>query len=135
MKEEWALLMDLLESSKLLLQQLYVTRCFDNSLVLPKQPENNILDYQSQQHKLMPMLAFAYAFLFEGFYLVNKDSEMKDEQVIADVLALPAGLKAYATSYTKKSLSVCRKSYGGQGYAAVKRFGDLYNDQDIFQTF
>ncbi|PPE01519.1 hypothetical protein GOBAR_DD01448 [Gossypium barbadense] len=104
----------------------------------PEQPEVSILDYQSQQHKLMPMLASSYAFHFATQYLVQKYSEMKkmhDEQLVADVHALSAGLKAYVTSYTAKSLSTCREACGGHGYAAVNRFGSLRNDHDIFQTF
>ncbi|KAJ6802424.1 acyl-coenzyme A oxidase 2, peroxisomal [Iris pallida] len=104
----------------------------------PKKPEVSILDYQSQQHKLMPMLASTYAFHFATRHLVDKYSEMKkshDEEVVGDVHALSAGLKAYVTSYTAKSLSVCREACGGHGYAAVNRFGILRNDHDIFQTF
>ncbi|KAF5960531.1 hypothetical protein HYC85_001740 [Camellia sinensis] len=104
----------------------------------PRQPEISILDYQSHQHKLMPMLASTYAFHFATLHLLEKYSEMKkshDEQVVADVHALSAGLKAYVTSYTAKSLSICRESCGGHGYAAVNRFGSLRNDHDIFQTF
>lgn len=104
----------------------------------PKQPEVSILDYQSQQHRLMPMLASAYAFHFATRYLIDKYSEMKkshDEEVVGDVHTLSAGLKAYITSYTAKSLSVCREACGGHGYAAVNRFGILRNDHDIFQTF
>uniref|UniRef100_A0A1J3H7A1 Acyl-coenzyme A oxidase n=1 Tax=Noccaea caerulescens TaxID=107243 RepID=A0A1J3H7A1_NOCCA len=103
-----------------------------------KQPEVSILDYQSHQHKLMPMLASTYAYHFATVHLVEKYSEMKkthDEQLIADVHALSAGLKSYVTSYTNKSLSVCREACGGHGYAAVNRFGSLRNDHDIFQTF
>ncbi|KAJ7539350.1 hypothetical protein O6H91_11G088400 [Diphasiastrum complanatum] len=104
----------------------------------PNQPEISILDYQSQQQKLMPMLASAYGFHFATKYLVKQYSEMKisrDEAVIADVHALSAGLKSYITSYTAKALSICRESCGGHGYAAVNRFGSLRNDHDIFQTF
>ncbi|KAL1215478.1 Acyl-coenzyme A oxidase 2, peroxisomal [Cardamine amara subsp. amara] len=104
----------------------------------PKQPEVSILDYQSQQHKLMPMLASTYAYHFATVYLVEKYSEMKkthEEQLVADVHALSAGLKSYITSYTAKALSVCREACGGHGYAAVNRFGSLRNDHDIFQTF
>lgn len=104
----------------------------------PKQPEVSILDYQSHQHKLMPMLASTYAFHFATVHLVDSYSEMKrshDEELIADVHALSAGLKAYVTSYTAKSLSICREACGGHGYAAVNRFGILRNDHDIFQTF
>ncbi|XP_077249949.1 acyl-CoA oxidase 2 [Tasmannia lanceolata] len=104
----------------------------------PKKPEISILDYQSQQHKLMPMLASTYAFHFATQYLMEKYSEMKkthDEKVVGDVHALSAGLKAYVTSYTAKSLSICREACGGHGYAAINRFGILRNDHDIFQTF
>nr|XP_023919132.1 acyl-coenzyme A oxidase 2, peroxisomal isoform X1 [Quercus suber] len=104
----------------------------------PKQPEVSILDYQSQQHKLMPMLASTYAFHFATQHLVEIYSEMKkthDEELVGDVHALSAGLKAYVTSYTAKSLSICREACGGHGYAAVNRFGSLRNDHDIFQTF
>ncbi|XVF15156.1 hypothetical protein REPUB_Repub09cG0125800 [Reevesia pubescens] len=104
----------------------------------PKQPEVSILDYQSHQHKLMPMLASTYAFHFAAQNLVEKYSEMKkthDEQLVGDVHALSAGLKSYVTSYTARSLSTCREACGGHGYAAVNRFGILRNDHDIFQTF
>lgn len=104
----------------------------------PNKPEISILDYQSQQCRLLPMLASTYAFHFATNYLVERYVEMKkshDDAVIADVHALSAGLKSYVTAYTAKSLSVCRESCGGHGYAAVNRFGSLRNDHDIFQTF
>ncbi|XP_021316879.1 acyl-coenzyme A oxidase 2, peroxisomal [Sorghum bicolor] len=104
----------------------------------PKQPEISVLDYQSHQNKLMPMLASSYAFHFATVMLVDKYSEMKktnDEDLIADVHVLSSGLKAYITSYTAKSISICREACGGHGYAAVNRFGALRNDHDIFQTF
>ncbi|KAI5074631.1 hypothetical protein GOP47_0010592 [Adiantum capillus-veneris] len=104
----------------------------------PNKPEISILDYQSQQCRLLPMLASTYAFHFATDYLVDRYVEMKktlDDEVIADVHALSAGLKAYVTAYTAKSLSICREACGGHGYAAVNRFGSLRNDHDIFQTF
>ncbi|KAH7366185.1 hypothetical protein KP509_18G066600 [Ceratopteris richardii] len=104
----------------------------------PNKPETVILDYQSQQGRLIPMLASSYAFHFATEYLVDRYVEMKrtrDDEVIADVHALSAGLKSYVTAYTAKSLSICREACGGHGYAAVNRFGSLRNDHDIFQTF
>ncbi|KGN53223.2 hypothetical protein Csa_014485 [Cucumis sativus] len=91
----------------------------------PKQAEVSILDYQSQQHKLMPMLASTYAFQFATIQLVEKYTQMKkthDEELVGDVHALSAGLKAYITSYTAKSLSTCREACGGHGYAAVAAY-------------
>eukprot|EP00899_Mesostigma_viride_P005704 jgi/Mesvir1/15134/Mv14767-RA.1 len=97
-----------------------------------------ILDYQSQQLKLMPMLANAYANHFAAEYLVGRYSEMKrshDETLVADVHALSAGLKAVITNYTASALNVCREATGGHGYASINRLGAMRNDHDIFQTF
>ncbi|CAM0901567.1 unnamed protein product [Alopecurus aequalis] len=104
----------------------------------PKQPEISLLDYQSHQHKLMPILASAYAFHFGAAYLVQEFSKMKktnDDALVADVHVLTSGLKSYITSYTAKSISICRESCGGHGYATVNFLGNMRNDHDIFQTF
>jgi acyl-CoA oxidase len=58
-----------------------------------------------------------------------------DEALVTDVHSLSAGLKAYVTTYTADALSLCRRSCGGHGYAAVNRFGIWRSDHDIFQTF
>eukprot|EP00891_Asterochloris_glomerata_P007525 jgi/Astpho2/7525/Aster-02090 len=97
-----------------------------------------VLDYLSQQQKLMPMLATCYALHFTSRFLVAQYVEMKrskNEDLVADVHSLSAGLKAYTTSYTAAALSTCRECCGGHGYAAVNRFGAWRSDHDIFQTF
>ena len=104
----------------------------------PDAPEVAILDYQTQQEKLMPMLAAAYGLGFAKDFLVAQYAEMKssrDEKLVADVHSLSAGLKAYVTNYTANALSVCRECCGGHGYAAVNRFGAWRSDHDIFKTF
>lgn len=104
----------------------------------PDSPEISILDYQSQQESLMPMLAYAYGLGFAKDYLVQQYVTMRkthDEKLVADVHSLSAGLKAFVTSYTANALSVCRRSCGGHGYAAVNRLGGWRSDHDIFQTF
>lgn len=104
----------------------------------PDAPEVAILDYQSTQKKLIPMLATTYALHFAKDLLVDKYCDMKrtkDEKLVEEVHALSAGLKAYTTGYTAAALSVCRESCGGHGYAAVNRLGALRSDHDIFQTF
>ena len=71
-------------------------------------------------------------------HLIAKYAEMKktrDEETVADVHSLSAGLKAYVSSFTAAAINTCRESCGGHGYAAVNRFGSLRNDHDIFQTF
>ena len=100
--------------------------------------EISVLDYPSQQLKLMPMLATAYVLHFTRNTLVDKYTEAKrtkNEVLVADVHSLSAGLKAYTTNYTNAALSVARECCGGHGYAAVNRLGALRSDHDIFQTF
>lgn len=104
----------------------------------PDSTEIAILDYQSQQEKLMPMLARAYGLGFAKDFLVEQYVNMKtsrNEKLVADVHSLSAGLKAYVTDYTATALSVCREACGGHGYAAVNRFGAWRSDHDIFKTF
>jgi acyl-CoA oxidase len=104
----------------------------------PDGSEIAVLDYQSLQWRLMPMLATTYALHFAKNQLVDMYCEMKrsrDEELIADVHSFSAGLKAYTTSYTANALSVCREACGGHGYAAINRLGALRSDHDIFQTF
>lgn len=60
----------------------------------PGSPEIAVLDYTSQQQKLMPMLATCYALHFTSRFLVQQYAEMKrtkDEDLVADVHALSAG--------------------------------------------
>jgi acyl-CoA oxidase len=60
----------------------------------PGSPEIAVLDYTSQQLKLMPMLATCYALHFTSRYLVQQYAEMKrtkEEELVADVHALSAG--------------------------------------------
>lgn len=101
-------------------------------------PEVSVLDYPSQQLRLLPALATCYALGAAKDALVAKYVEFKrtrDEALQADAHALSAGLKAYTTSFTAATLNVCRECCGGHGYAAVNRLGALRSDHDIFQTF
>lgn len=41
----------------------------ENSNTSHREPEPQILDYQTQQYKLFPVLAMAYAFTFVGQYM------------------------------------------------------------------
>jgi acyl-CoA oxidase len=97
-----------------------------------------VLDYQSLQQRLMPIVASAYVYSFARDALVKKYAEAKKTRqpaAVEEVHALSAGLKAQVTSFTATALSTCREACGGHGYAAVNRLGALRSDHDIFQTF
>ena len=62
--------------------------------------ETTILDYQTHQRRLLPIVATAYGVNFARDQLVDMFVEMKkteDPQLVADVHALSAGLKAWTT--------------------------------------
>lgn len=105
----------------------------------PGQPEIAILDYQSQQQRLMPLLAASFAFHFARKYLAERYTLLKkgnpSEALVAEVHAMSSGLKAHITAFTASAISVCREACGGHGYSALNRLGQLRNDHDIYQTF
>ena len=60
----------------------------------PDAPEVAVLDYQTQQGRLMPMLATAYTLHFAVRFLVHQYIEAKhtkEDELVADVHALSAG--------------------------------------------
>ncbi|RXN15803.1 peroxisomal acyl-coenzyme A oxidase 1 isoform X1 [Labeo rohita] len=69
----------------------------------PGEPEPQILDYQTQQYKLFPLLAAAYAFHFVGQYMsktynrILGDINQGDFSEMPELHALSAGLKAFTT--------------------------------------
>ena len=105
----------------------------------PGEPEIAIIDYQSQQQRLMPLLATCYAFHFARKYLAERYNLMKkgnpSDALISEVHAMSSGLKAHITAFTASAISTCREACGGHGYSALNRFGQLRNDHDIYQTF
>ena len=98
------------------------------------QPETVILDYQTHQRRLMPLLAKAYGLDFAFKYLGRRYADRTEEDA-REIEALAAGLKAYSTWNTTHTLQTCREACGGQGYLAVNRFAALKADTDIFTTF
>ena len=70
-----------------------------------------VLDYLSQQQKLMPMLATCYALHFTSRFLVAQYVEMKrskNEDLVADVHSLSAGGPCYVASQLGNTQSTTR---------------------------
>lgn len=97
-------------------------------------PEMFILDYQTHQRRLMPLLAKSYALHFGLEYLKQRYiNRSHDDEREVEVIA--AGLKAYSTWHATEAIQTCRECCGGQGYLAENRLADLKADSDVFTTF
>jgi len=101
-------------------------------------PENGsevpILNYRTHQRRLMPLLANTYALHFGLQYLTKRFMKRSDED-IQEIEALAAGLKAWGTWNTTKTLQECREACGGKGYLSENRIDRLKNDTEIYTTF
>ncbi|XP_073206996.1 peroxisomal acyl-coenzyme A oxidase 2 isoform X3 [Lepidochelys kempii] len=98
----------------------------------PSDPEAKILDYQTQQQKLLPLLATAYAFHFMNAFVnefYNKGyTEIKQGNFdsLPELHALTSGLKAIITDYCTAGAEVCLRACGGHGYSALSGLPFLY---------
>ncbi|KAM9856642.1 peroxisomal acyl-coenzyme A oxidase 1 [Aulostomus maculatus] len=102
------------------------------SEIRPGEPEPQILDYQTQQYKLFPLLAMAYAFTFVGQYMsqtyhrITGDINQGDFSELPELHALSAGLKAFTSWAANSGIEVCRMSCGGHGYSRSSALPDIY---------
>ncbi|XP_070533282.1 peroxisomal acyl-coenzyme A oxidase 1-like [Ptychodera flava] len=94
--------------------------------------EPQILDYQSQQMKLFPLVATAYAFNFAAWTTRLRYIEVIMEinsgniESLPELHALSAGLKAFTSYVMNEGIEVCRMSCGGHGYSCASGFPELY---------
>jgi acyl-CoA oxidase len=98
-----------------------------------------VLDYRTQQRRLMPLLARTYALHFAQQELSEKFHRAfttdVDDRERRELESLAAGMKANASWHAMQTIQTCRECCGGAGYMAKNRFGELRNDIDIFTTF
>jgi acyl-CoA oxidase len=96
--------------------------------------ETLILDYPSHQERLFPLLANVYALDFALKHLVAKNEETQPGKS-RPLETLAAGLKAYTSWNTTRTIQTCREACGGEGYMSVNRFAALKADTDVYATF
>ncbi|KAK9095255.1 hypothetical protein Scep_026724 [Stephania cephalantha] len=78
--------------------------------------ETQVIDYKTQQNRLFPLLASAYAFRFVGEWLkwlytdVTQRLQAKDFSTLPEAHACTAGLKSLTTSFTAVSYQIERLS-------------------------
>ncbi|GMJ11001.1 acyl-CoA oxidase 1 [Hibiscus trionum] len=95
-------------------------------------PETQVIDYKTQQNRLFPLLASAYAFRFVGQWLmwlyndVTQKLQANDFSTLPEVHACTAGLKCITTSATADGIEECRKLCGGHGYLSSSGLPELF---------
>ncbi|KAM8930329.1 peroxisomal acyl-coenzyme A oxidase 2 [Pelodytes ibericus] len=98
----------------------------------PGDREAKIIDYQTQQQKLFPLLAISYATNFAVKYVnqvyndVYKMIKVEDFGSLPELHALTSGMKAYLTEACSTGVEVCRKACGGHGYSLFSGLPTLY---------
>uniref|UniRef100_A0A8C5RAN6 Acyl-coenzyme A oxidase n=1 Tax=Leptobrachium leishanense TaxID=445787 RepID=A0A8C5RAN6_9ANUR len=96
------------------------------------EPEPQIMDFQTQQYKLFPLLATAYAFQFVGSYMsetyhrITGDIQQGNLSELPELHALSAGLKAFTTWVANYGIEECRMACGGHGYSRCSGIPDIY---------
>ncbi|PIK44722.1 putative peroxisomal acyl-coenzyme A oxidase 1 isoform X3 [Apostichopus japonicus] len=104
------------------------------SELIPGKPEPRILDYQSQQMKLFPQIASAFALLICGAQLKDRFLEYLAQTDEGNFSALPelhgttAGVKAFTTEMASSGLEILRMSCGGHGFSAASGFPEIYSN-------
>ncbi|XP_030513311.1 peroxisomal acyl-coenzyme A oxidase 1 [Rhodamnia argentea] len=95
-------------------------------------PETQVIDYKTQQSRLFPLLASAYAFRFVGEWLkwlytdVTQRLQANDFSTLPEAHACTAGLKSLTTSATADAIEECRKLCGGHGYLTSSGLPELF---------
>ncbi|GCC21904.1 hypothetical protein chiPu_0000286 [Chiloscyllium punctatum] len=99
----------------------------------PGEMEAKILDYQTQQQKLLPQLATTFAFHFMSSSLETFCNQVKvqikskgDASSLPELHALSAGLKALISDACSAGVEVCRRACGGHGYSKLSGLPSLY---------
>ncbi|TMW65984.1 hypothetical protein Poli38472_003749 [Pythium oligandrum] len=106
-----------------------------------KHPETKLLDYQSHQYRLMPLLAKAYAYHFQTSYINSLISKFEQDggdlemDLLADIHGTMAGFKAFSTWDVLAAIEECRQSCGGNGYSAYNALPALLADFSVIVTF
>ncbi|KAL4145106.1 hypothetical protein PRNP1_012779 [Phytophthora ramorum] len=103
--------------------------------------ETRLLDYQTHQYRLMPVLARAYAYRLQTRHITRLlqqfDAQGSDisEALLADIHGTMSGFKAFCTWDVQEGIDACRQSCGGNGYSKYTGLAELLADFSVMVTF
>ncbi|KAG7400370.1 acyl-Coenzyme A oxidase [Phytophthora boehmeriae] len=104
-------------------------------------PETKLLDYQTHQHRLMPVLARAYAYRLQTRHITRLLQQFEahgsdiSEALLADIHGTMSGFKAFCTWDVQEGIDMCRQSCGGNGYSVYTGLAELLADFSVMVTF
>jgi len=104
-------------------------------------PEMQIIDYVTQQHKLFPQIANAYALTMAGSFMLQLYMSSISEINKGVLTSLPvlhatsAGLKAFSTEVVCHGIELCRLACGGMGYSLASGLPYVYVKALPSQTY
>ncbi|XP_072946847.1 acyl-coenzyme A oxidase 1-like isoform X2 [Epargyreus clarus] len=99
----------------------------------PDEPEPQILDYPTQQHKLFIHIATSHALVLTGEWLwrtftaVLADMKKGNVNNLPELHALSSCLKAVSTSDSALGIEECRYACGGHGYMMSSNLPSIYS--------
>lgn len=98
--------------------------------------ERQLLDYATQQARLLPLVAAAYATHFAAKDVRDAyDGYRTHGRGLPQLHAHSAALKAYATATAAAGIETCRLLCGGHGYSLASGLPDLFCEFTPSQTY
>ncbi|KAH8263459.1 hypothetical protein KR044_009283 [Drosophila immigrans] len=102
-----------------------------------------VIEYQSQQYRLLPHLATAFALRVVSMWIGNANMSMTIKNMTGEdtshvgmeIHAISSALKPYTTWAARDGIQECREACGGHGYLKATGLGDLRNDNDANCTY
>lgn len=102
--------------------------------------ERSILDYQTQQHRLLPYLARVYAMNFSMKAVADMNIQMQEQvkkgdlSMIQEIHGIISGLKSMFTWWAQEGIETTRQCCGGAGYSNHSNLPIMLQDQTACVT-
>ncbi|KAE9125391.1 Peroxisomal acyl-coenzyme A oxidase 1 [Phytophthora fragariae] len=97
--------------------------------------ENPVLDYQNQQHALLPLVALSYAANFAGRAMVDMHDKVLAMVTSgqpdfaaqsAELHAISSGLKGWLADHVNDGIEHCRRLCGGHGFLQSSNLAHIF---------